>query len=92
MVKGTAGQQRLKTFRKERGLTMEQAAALIVVDGEAVNKTTWHGWESKGKIPKPPFMYELERVTGLEPNAFYRRPDAGELQFADHGPLQPAML
>jgi transcriptional regulator with XRE-family HTH domain len=92
MGTGTIGQGKLKAFRRERGLTMEEAAALIVVAGEAVNKTTWHGWESKGKIPKPLFMLELERAVGTEPNDFYRRPDAGELQHVDRRPLQPAML
>lgn len=89
MTKGVAG-KRLKAFRDDRGLTMEEAGALIIIDGEPTNKTTWHGWESKGKIPKPRAMLELECVVGLEPNDFYRRPDAGELQPV--AVLQPAML
>lgn len=85
--------QKLKAFRKDRALTMEAAAQFIVDElGEPINKTTWHGWEARGKIPKAPFMVQLERlIAGLEPNDFYPRPDAGELQPAA-APLQPAML
>jgi hypothetical protein len=60
-----------------RGLTMEEAAALVVVDGEPCTKATWHGWESAGKIPKPKWMLALCKLTGLEPNDFYPRPDGG---------------
>lgn len=73
----TNGQTKLKAFRRERGLTMELAGELIVVDGKPVDRATWHGWESKGKIPKPAWMLELERVAGVEPNDFYPRPDGG---------------
>jgi hypothetical protein len=75
MVPGTVGQQKLKAFRRARGLTMEEAGALIIVEGKPVDRATWHGWESKGKIPKPAWMLELERIVGTEPNDFYPRPD-----------------
>jgi hypothetical protein len=75
MSKGSIGQQKLKAFRRDRGLTMEAAGALIVVDGKPVDRATWHGWESKGKIPKPDWMLQLESVVGCEPNDFYPRPD-----------------
>lgn len=71
----TNGQKKLKAFRAARGLTMEEAGAMIVVDGKAVDRATWHGWESKGKIPKPAWMLELERTVGTEPNDFYPRAD-----------------
>jgi hypothetical protein len=58
---------------------MEEAGALIIIDGKATDRGTWHGWESGRKIPKPVAMYELERVFGVEPNVFYPRPDAGEI-------------
>lgn len=90
MVKGDAG-KRLRAWRQARDLTMEEAGALVVVDGKPTNKTTWHGWESKGKIPKPEFMIELEILTGIEPNDFYRRPDAGEIVPA-RAELQPALI
>lgn len=69
------GQHKLKAFRAARGLTMEEAGALIVIDGKPVDRATWHGWETKGKIPKPAWMLELERVVGTEPNDFYPRAD-----------------
>jgi transcriptional regulator with XRE-family HTH domain len=78
MQKGVAG-KKLKAFRLERGLTMEQAGAQIVVDGKGADKATWHGWESGKKIPKPAAMLAIERVTAVEPNDFYPRPDAGEI-------------
>lgn len=77
MVK-TAAQMKLKTFRATRGLTLERAGSLVVVDGKPVDRATWYGWEAKGKRPKPPWMLELERLGVAEPNDFYR-PDAGEL-------------
>lgn len=69
----------LKRARVSRGLTMEEAGALIIIDGKPTDKGTWHGWESGRKIPKAPAMYELERVFAVEPNVFYPRPDAGEI-------------
>jgi hypothetical protein len=88
MVKASIGQQKLKAFRRERGLTMEAAGALIVVDGKPVDRATWHGWESKGKIPKPDWMLALERVVGSEPNDFYPRPDGAAVLLA---PAQQAL-
>lgn len=69
----------LRAWRKAHGLTMEQAGARIVVDGRATDKATWCGWELGKKIPKAAAMYQLERVVAIQPNAFYPRPDAGEL-------------
>jgi hypothetical protein len=70
--------KRLKEWRKRNGLTVREAGALIVVDGKPVSGPTWHGWEARGKLPLPAWMLELCRVTGLEPNDFYPRPDAAE--------------
>lgn len=78
MAKGTTIVE-LQAARKARGLTMEEAAALITVGGKPTDRGTWHGWESGRKIPKTSAMYELERVFGVEPNVFYPRPDAGEI-------------
>lgn len=61
-----------------RGLTMEEAGELIVVNGSGVDRATWHGWERGRRIPSDGFMYEIERVTGVPPNAFYDRPTAQE--------------
>lgn len=88
MVK-TAAQKKLKGFRFAHGLTLEDAGALIKVDGKPVDRATWYGWEAKGKIPKPAWMLELERVVGVEPNDFYPRPDASGIMRA---PAQPALL
>lgn len=77
----------LKLWRSRHGLTMEEAGARIVVDGKPVDRGTWHAWETGKKIPKPAWMHELERVTGVEPNAFYPRPDADEIN-----PSPPAQL
>jgi hypothetical protein len=68
---------KLKAWRTRHGLTMEQAAQRVVVDGEPCTKATWHGWESAGKVPKPQWMLPLCELTGLEPNDFYERPDGG---------------
>lgn len=65
---------------------MRDAGALIMVDGKGVDGATWHGWEH-GKIPKPAWMLEIERVTGIEPGQFYSRPDAGCLAIAPGLPL-----
>ncbi len=89
MAKGTPIRE-LAAWRKGQGLTMEAAAAMIVVDGDRANKATWHGWESGKKVPKFPAMTEIERVTGVSPNAFYDRPDAGSI--ANTEPLQVAMI
>jgi hypothetical protein len=74
---GTIAQRKLKAFRLEHGLTMEEAGSKIVIEGKPVDRATWHGWESKGKIPKPAWMLEIERLVGVEPNDFYPRPDGG---------------
>lgn len=64
----------MRAWRIERGYSIEEAAAMVVVDGEPCTKSTWHGWEN-GKVPKPPFMLALCDLTGLEPNDFYPRAD-----------------
>lgn len=73
MAKGIKVQE-LRTWRMSRGLTMEAAGAMIVVDGRAVDRATWHAWEHGRKVPSDPYMYELERVSGVQPNSFYNRP------------------
>jgi transcriptional regulator with XRE-family HTH domain len=78
----------LKRIRTARGLTMEEAGALIMIDGKPTDRGTWHGWESGRKIPKAAAMYELERVFGVEPNVFYPRPDGGTVVAA---PAQQAL-
>jgi transcriptional regulator with XRE-family HTH domain len=70
---------KLKSWRKENGLTVRQAAARIVVNGQPADGSTWHNWESGKKKPLEPWMVELERVTGVQPNDFYPRPDAGQV-------------
>lgn len=67
---------KLKAWRAVRSLTLEDAAAMVVVDGEPCTKSTWFGWEN-GKVPKPAWMIALCDLTGLEPNDFYVRPDGG---------------
>lgn len=81
-------QRKLKRFRADHGFTMEEAGSRIVIDGKPVDRATWHGWESTGKIPKPAWMLELERVVGTEPNDFYPRPDGGSVVSA---PAQQAL-
>lgn len=67
----------LREWRKAHGLTLEAAGALIVVDGNPVNRATFHGWETGRKVPQAKWMREIWRVTGVEPNAFYRCPVSG---------------
>ena len=64
----------LREWRKAHGLTLEAAGALIVIDGNPVNRATFHAWETGRKVPKAQWMRESWRVTGVEPNAFYRHP------------------
>lgn len=73
MAKGTPIDE-LAGWRNAAGLTMEQAAARIVVDGKAATRGTWHAWESGRKVPKYEQMLELTRVTGVSPKAFYGDP------------------
>lgn len=80
----------MRSYRKRHGLTVRQAAALIVVEGKAIDHTSWHAWENGKKIPRDkPTMLELERVVGVQPNDFYPRPDAVGIESA---PVQPALL
>jgi transcriptional regulator with XRE-family HTH domain len=72
------GQQRIRAWRLSVGKTMEEAGELIMIDGKAADRATWHGWERKGKIPKPAAMQLLIKVTGVEPNDFYSPPDGAE--------------
>lgn len=65
----------LQSARKARGLTMDEAAALIVVDGKPATRPIWHSWERGKKIPREKAMIEIGRVFGVQPNAFYPRPD-----------------
>lgn len=78
----------LKSWRKRNGLSVRDAGGLLVVDGKPVDGATWHGWE-RGKIPKPAWMVELEKLTGIEPSSFYPRPDAGAVSVF---PAQPALI
>lgn len=78
---GGALNLKLRQWRTSRGLTMEDAAAMVVVDGQPCSKVTWYGWEA-GKIPKPPYMLAVCELTGLEPNDFYWRPDGGSFKRA----------
>lgn len=61
---------KLCAWRTRNGFTMDEAAGMVVVDGDPCTKSTWHGWEH-GKVPKPPFMVAVCTLTGLEPNDFY---------------------
>lgn len=88
----TVGQGKLTRFRKLRGLTMEEAGARIVVNGKPTSRVTWHGWESRGKLPRPPFMVELERNGIADASDFYT-PEADELPVnQSNAPGQPALL
>lgn len=78
----------LRRHRKERGLSLRAAGAEIVVDGKPVDGATWLGWE-KGVLPKPAWMFEIERITGVQPSQFYSRPDASGSAIA---PLQALLI
>lgn len=65
--------QQIKELRDWRGqLTMEAAAALVVVDGKPTNRATWHAWEWGRKRPGPRHMPVLLEVTGLSADIFFR--------------------
>src|SRR5829696_5025302 len=56
----------------ERAMTMEEAAALVVgVDGTSPNRSTWHAWEHRRKVPAPNFMSSLWDLVGASANIFY---------------------
>lgn len=84
MGRGTQAIAKLRQWRIQRGLSLEAAAAMILVDGEPCTKSTWHGWEN-GKVPKPPFMLALCDLTGLQPNDFYPRADGRSYGAASEG-------
>lgn len=80
----------MRSWRKRNGLTVREAAARIVVNGVAVDHSSWHAWETGKKTPRGrDLVLELERVVGVQPNDYYPRPDAGEFTSA---PVQPALL
>lgn len=93
---------KLKEWRTRRGFTLEQAGCCVVVDGKAASRGTWHAWETGKKLPQKPQMFELERLTGAEPNDFYTRPDAGDritdaeilerLAALEVDPAQPSLM
>jgi transcriptional regulator with XRE-family HTH domain len=61
----------LRAWRAARDLTLEQAAAMVVVEGVPANKATWHGWETGRKIPAADFMRAVCELTGLSSDVFY---------------------
>ena len=92
MAKGTVIAE-LRQWRKEHGLTLEEAGARILVDGRGVDRATFHAWENGRKTPKDAWMFEIERVTGVQPNAFYRRPArCNAAKLAAAMPAQGALL
>lgn len=64
----------IKRWRMARGLTMEEAAALVVVDGKPTNRATWHAWEWGRKAPGKRHMPVFLTVTGLSADIFYPQP------------------
>ena len=59
-----------------RALTMEDAAALIVgLDGTSPNRSTWHAWEHRRKVPAPNFMPALCALIGASADIFYAASD-----------------
>lgn len=64
----------LRAWRQHKGLTLEAAGLLIVVGGKCADRAMWYSWEKGLKLPRDAWMLEIERVTGVEPNSFYRRP------------------
>lgn len=79
--------QKLIEWRKRRGLTLEQAAAMIVVDGEQTHKATWHAWESGRRVPSKEHMPLLRDLTGLSADDFYPRVKRSETPQAPLGQL-----
>ena len=88
----------LEQWRKARGealgygrpLTFEEAAALVVVDGEPVNKSTWFSWEAGRKIPRPAYMRALCDLVGHSSDIFYSRTDGGQSNATPPGGLMAA--
>jgi len=86
MAKGTIVTE-LRTWRVARGLTLEAAGALIIVDGKAADRAMFHAWETGRKTPRPEWIFQIERVTGVQPNAFYARPAPSPAN--DPAPMPP---
>lgn len=82
----------LRAWRVGEGLTFKDAGARIVVNGKPVDRATFHAWETGKKLPKDAWMFELERVTGVAPNAFYNRPPPGVAPDRAAAPRQGNML
>jgi len=88
--------QELRVWRMSRGLTMEAAGALIRIAHDdpndvGVSRVTWHSWERGAKIPSAAYMTELERVTGVQPNAYYDRP-ASRIVVPENDQRQMALI
>ncbi len=64
----------LRAWRISRDLTMDQAGALITIDGKATSRGTWCAWEHGKKRPSAAKMIKIEEVTGISPAVFYPRP------------------
>lgn len=92
MAKGTIVAE-LRAWRKAQGLTLAEAGARIIVDGKPTHRAMFHAWENGKKVPKDAWMFQIERVTGVEPNAFYRRPGApAAIERAALPPRQAALI
>ena len=64
--------QRLKSFRKDRGLSPTQAAALV-----PVSRSTWFRWESGIRKIDDPLLPTMIKLTGIPAKEL--RPDLVEI-------------
>ena len=62
----------IRAWRTARGLSMEDAAGLIVVDGKPTNRATWHAWEWGRKAPGRRHMPVFRSITGLSADIFHQ--------------------
>lgn len=60
----------IKRWRDARNLTMDEAGAMVVVDGKPTHRATWHAWEHGRKRPSRKHMPMFCQVTGLSADLF----------------------
>lgn len=70
---------KLRTWRRNEGLTQAEAAARF-----GVARRTWNQWEQGIAIPGPGHMIELARITSgqVQPNDFYALPKGSQREAA----------
>lgn len=73
--------ERLKAWREEAGLSQVAAGARVGVSGP-----TWYDWEAGNKTPRTVHQIALEKVTGIERDAWLSAEDKAKIESATATP------